>query len=187
MNERARTDFRHTYHLNPGRLLVLPIVWTVIVASLLSFAFSGAEDSAGEQRSMLITCAVVTLIVLPFGAVTWFSRLVLTPGGIAHYQLGYTVRSTWANLEALQLRPGSEALYLRAPGTRSVLLRLSVNLVGSAVRNAQNVIGDSNALAEGRLIYLAPFMRHWKRGPLREDLLRCAPHLFDGGGTKSGL
>jgi hypothetical protein len=179
MNEGARTDFRHTYHLNPGRLLLLPIMWGVIVAWLLSLAFSGADDSGSEQRSMLIVCLMFTLIMLPFFFVSWLSRLVLTPGGIVHHQLGYTVRSTWANLDALQLRPGSEALYLREPGTRSTVLRLSAKLVGNAARNAHSVIGDPNALAEGRLIFLAPFMRHWKRGPLREDLLRCAPHLFD--------
>jgi hypothetical protein len=146
---------------------------------LLSLAFSDADDAGSEQRSMLIACLIITLIMLPFCFVTWLSRLVLTPGGIVHHQLGYTVQSTWANLEALQLTPGSEALYLREPGTRSTLLRLSAKLVGNAARNAQSVIGDPAALAEGRLIFLAPFMRHWKRGPLREDLLRCAPHLFE--------
>jgi hypothetical protein len=185
MNKRAHTDFRHTYHLNPGRLLLLPIVWGVLVGSLLSLAFGGADDSGVEQRSMLIASLMITLIMLPFCFVTWLSRLVITPVGIAHHQLGYTVRSTWANLEAVQLRPGSEAIYLREPGTRSTLLRLSAKLVGNAVRNAQSLIGDANALAEGRLIPLVPFMRHWKRGPLREDLIRCAPHLFDNERTKT--
>lgn len=183
MNEPAATDFRHTYHLNPGRLLFLPIAWGVIVASLL--ALGGESDGGSESRLIRVTCLTGTLIVLPFCFVIWQSRLVLTPTGIAHHQLGYTVDSTWANLDALKLSRGSEALYLREPGTRSTLLRRSTKLIGRSARGAHGVIGDPGALAEGRLIFLAPFMRHWERGPLREDLLRCAPHLFNGG-TEEG-
>jgi len=42
--------------------------------------------------------------------------------------------------------------------------------------------GDAAAVADGRVIALAPFMADWKKGPLREDLQRWAPHLFDAAG-----
>jgi hypothetical protein len=115
--------------------------------------------------------ALVTAIFAPFNAVAWQSRLVLTEQGIAHYQLGYTVRSTWQNLKALSLTPGAEALHLNEPGTQSALLRWSSKLAGGVVAS------DAKALGEGKLIVLAPFMAHYRRGPLREDLMRCAPQL----------
>jgi hypothetical protein len=80
------------------------------------------------------------------------------------------VRSTWQNLQALSFNPG--ALLLKEPGTQSALLRWSSKLAGGAVAS------DAKALGEGRLIVLAPFMAHYRRGPLREDLQRCAPQLF---------
>jgi hypothetical protein len=119
---------------------------------------------------LLLAIAAITVLFAPFVAITWQSRLVLTEQGIAHHQLGYTVRSSWQNLQALSLNPG--ALLLEQPGTQSALLRWSSKLAGGVVAS------DAKALSEGRLIVLAPFMAHYHRGPLREDLVRCAPQLF---------
>ena len=156
----------HVYHLSWGRLLPLPLIWAVFASLLLTVAFSAPAGADHERNAMLLTTAITTLIMAPFVWITWSSRLVLTAEGIAHHQFGYTVRSTWLNVEALSLDPGREGLYLREPGTRSVLLRLSAKL-----------IGEHPALAEGRLIMLSPFMQHWRRGSLREDILRHAPQL----------
>ena len=168
---------RHVYHLGPIRMLLLPLTWGLLVA-LLGIPFWSPPSSPEERQAALIAIGVVTLILLPFFAITWQSRLVLTSEGIEHHQFGYTVRSSWANLESLSLSPGAEALYLRERGTTSRLLGISVRLL-IATSLAAGLVGDPESLAEGRMISLGPFMAHWKQGPLRDDVLHWAPDLFD--------
>ena len=170
----------HVYHLSLARLLPLPLLWAVLTATLLLLGLSGPASDPNESDAFVFVALVLTLIMLPFFALLWQSRLVLTAEGIAHHQFGYTVRSSWSNLKALSLVPGQQALVLDAPGTRSSLLRWSARILPAMVPiSADALVGDTQALAEGRLILLAPFMTHWKRGPLRDDLLHWAPQLFD--------
>lgn len=169
---------RHVYHLNLSRLLIVPLLWALLMVPLLWLGLSDSPDP-NENEAFLATAGGFTLIMLPFLALVWQSRLVLTPEGIAHHQFGYTVRSSWANLRLLTLVPGREALVLERPGTRSKLLRWSTGMAPAFIPgSADAVLGDVDALAEGRLILLAPFMAHWKKGPLRDDIARWAPHLF---------
>ena len=164
------------YHLSWSRFVPLIVLWIVVVAFLLSL--SSLADAATERddtSALQLTALTVTIVLLPFFGMLWQSRLVLTPEGIAHHQFGYTVRSTWSNVQALCLTPGVESLILTKPGTSSVLLRWSTRILQII---APDMFGDATALAEGRLIALSPFMWHWRRGTLREDLLRFAPHLF---------
>jgi hypothetical protein len=176
MTSTSAAPFRHVYHLNPWRLWPLPILCGLLLGL---FFLLGVTSSAGsEDRRVYLTLAMVlTLLFSPFAALLWQSRLVLTAQGIAHHQFGYTVRSSWQNLSTLSLQRGAEALYLTQPGTKSALLELASRGVDAAMPGAEGVFGDPRALGQGRLIYLKPFMWHYRRGPLCEDLLRCAPHL----------
>jgi hypothetical protein len=170
---------RHVYHLNTVRLLALPVVWALLTALLLLPFLTATGLDPAEDAALLLGAAVVTLILLPIFAITWQSRLVLTAQGIAHHQLGYTVRSPWANLVALDLSAGRQALTLGEPGCSSRLLRWASLAMAFAMPDwAEGLYGDVDALAQGRLIPLAPFMSHWKQGPLHADLLRWAPHVF---------
>jgi hypothetical protein len=101
------------------------------------------------------------------------------PAG-AHFQFGYTIRSSWENLASLSMVPGREGLYLRQPGVDSALLRGSTRLLEGATRavGLPSMIGDEDALAEGRFIALMPFTHHLRSGALRRDLERWAPQLF---------
>ncbi|MEO6929027.1 MAG: hypothetical protein ABI190_07655 [Casimicrobiaceae bacterium] len=146
--------------------------------ALLIIPFWGTPSTLADREAALITAGIVTLIMLPFFGIMWQSRLVLTPEGIEHHQFGYTVRSSWANLESLSLSPGAEALYLRESGTTSRLLRASVMLL-KPTGVADGLVGNPTSMAEGRMIFLAPFMARWKRGPLRDDVLHWAPALVD--------
>lgn len=175
-------QFRHVYHLSPLRLLPLPLLWGTIVGLLLGLSASGDANPA-ESRALLLAALLFTLIMLPFFALLWHSSLVLTREGIAHHQFGYTVRSRWDNLLALSLTAGAQSLVLERPGTRSRALRYSARFMSKLTPAlASGLFGEDHLLAEGRLILIAPFMAHWKRGPLRDDLRRWAPHLFDAGG-----
>lgn len=189
MHPSASEPVRRVYHLNTARLLLLPAIWALLMVLLL-LPLGAASESAADaeaERALLLGAAAATLILLPFAGIVWQSRLVLTPQGIAHHQFGYTVRSPWTNLSALDLTAGRQALYLSEPGSRSRLLRWSSRaLKFGAPALTEGLFGDADALAQGRLILLAPFMQHWRRGPLRDDLQHWAPHLFSRGSAGVG-
>ena len=106
---------------------------------------------------------------------------MVTESGIAHHQFGYTIRSTWANLQSLSLEGGREGLYLLQPGTRSKLLRWSARSLDGLLGafGFPPFAGDRDgALAAGRFITLNPFTQHLKIGTLLSDLQRHAPQLF---------
>lgn len=170
--------WRHVYRVNPLRLMVIPSLWLAAAAFLLTMAAQPGER--GNAIAWLQAAGFLMLILLPFFLIVWMSRLVLTDDGIEHHQFGYTVRSTWTNIESMSTVRGMEGLYLREPGTRSRLLRRSAMLLDSITRavGLPSSFGDAAALAEGRFIALTPFTHHWHEGSLKADLQRRAPHLF---------
>lgn len=176
-----------TYHLSPGRLLIFPLLWLVFAAPFVLVYFTGDHKLPPRSDGVLVLLAFLTLMFGGFFAIIWQSRLVVTAEGIAHHQLGYTVRSAWGNLAVLWTASVPELLLLDQPGTNSRLLRYSTRILQVFSPGlASGLFGAPNALAEGRIIFLAPFMSHWKRGPLREELLRHAPGLFDEHGVPKG-
>ncbi len=170
---------RRVYHLGAARLCLLPLLWLAIVMPLLWLA-AGERTSTDEAHAFGVAAALFSLVMLAFQAIAWHSRLVLTPAGVAHHQFGYTIRSDWHNVCSLDVAPGAQGLWLRRPGTHSRLLYWSTRFTGASMpRTAAALFVDVDHLATGRLVLLSPFMAHWRRGTLRADLLRWAPHLFD--------
>jgi len=176
----------HVYRINLSRLLVLPGVWLAFVVVLLGLL--GGSTAPGDSAAGLGGATILTLIFAPiFYFTVWRSRLELDEQGITHFQFGYTIHSSWGNVERLSMQPGSEGLYLNAPGADSNLLRGSVRIVEglNRVTGVGSVIGDAEALAQGRFIALMPFTSHLNGGALRRDLERWAPQLFRVEGTRS--
>ena len=175
------SDF-HVYRLNWLRLWVLPIMWLIVTAVLLALGVTGEEPR--DRAAGFGTAAIITLIFgLMFYFMVWKSHLELDERGITHFQFGYTVHSSWDNLESISMSAGAEGLYLREPGTNSFLLRASTRPLKSASRvvGLSSVVGDYDALAQGRFIALMPFSSRLHGGPLSRDLERWAPHLFRAG------
>lgn len=173
------TTSTRIYRINRGRLLVLPAVWLMFVVVLTGFL--GRSTVPGEAAAGVAGAGILTLIFGPiFYFTVWRSRLELDAQGIAHHQFGYTVRSSWANLERLSMQPGMEGLYLTEPGVRSPLLRGSTRILQDIGQLAGlgRFVGDMDALAQGRYITLTPFTDHLRGGPLSRDLERWAPQLF---------
>ena len=169
----------HVYRVNTPRLLVLPALW-LLLSAMLVWGGSRSVDHA-DLTICVAVAGVLFLIFLPFGWIVWASRLVITESGIEHHQFGYTIHSTWANLQSLSLEVGREGLYLQQPGTQSKLLRWSARSLDSLLRaiGFGPFGGDQDgALAQGRFITLNPFTQHLKIGTLLADLQRDAPHLF---------
>lgn len=181
-------SLRHVYHLNPLRLLIFPLLWVAALGLCLYLSFSSADAfTPAANRMLLVLIGIVSLFVAPFFALMWQSRLVLTPEGITHHQFGYTIRSSWDNVAMLDLTPRVQGLVLSRPGSQSRLLPMSVGVLEAAAPGTtEDLVGDKDALAEGRLITLAPFMTHWKRGQLQDDLRRWAARLFDEGDRPLG-
>jgi hypothetical protein len=167
------------YRINPWNMAVLPGVWLVVIVMLLGLIVPSATPD--EREAGLFTVLIVTLIMATvFYFAVWRCRLELNEAGIVQYQFGYSIRSSWANVERLSLRPHSQGLYLTEPGTDSRSLRVSVRFVQvlSATTGLGGLDGDADAFAQGRFITLVPFTSHLKNGALRRDLERWAPHLF---------
>jgi hypothetical protein len=169
----------HVYRINTTRLLVLPAIWLLFVAMLLGTL--GRGTLPGEAAAGFVAAGILTLVLGPmFYLTVWRSRLELDAQGIAHHQFGYTVRSSWSNLERLSMEPGMEGLYLREPGHDSALLRGSTRFLQrlSTLTGMPSFIGDADALAQGRFIALMTFTSQLHGGPLSRDLERWAPQLF---------
>lgn len=169
----------HIYRINPWNMAVLPGVWLVVIVVL--FGLIGPGASPAEREAGLVTALIVTLIMATiFYFAVWRCRLELNDAGIVQYQFGYSIRSSWANVERLSMVPHGQGLYLTEPGTGSSLLRASVRFLQglNAFTGIGSIDGDADAFAQGRFITLVPFTRHLNGGALRGDLERWAPHVF---------
>jgi hypothetical protein len=160
-------------------MAVLPVVWLAMICVL--FVSIGPSASREEREAGVLTALIVTLIMGPiFYFAVWRSRLELNESGIVQFQFGYSIRSSWANVDRLSIRPHAQGLYLIEPGTDSRLLRVSVRFVQvlNSVTGIGALDGDADAFAQGRFITLVPFTSHLNGGALRRDLERWAPQLF---------
>lgn len=167
------------YRVNAARLLVLPAIWLAMVVMLAgSFGRGAGPDEAAIGLRVAGVLTVIFGALFYFGV--WRSRLELDAHGITHHQLGYSLHSSWGNVTRLSREPGREGLYLAEPASSSRLLRGSTRLVQRLGRpvGAEAVLGDADALAQGRFIALMPFSNHLRGGSLLRDLQRWAPHLF---------
>jgi hypothetical protein len=169
----------HVYRINLARLIVMPIIWLafVVLMFVLAVMSDKPDDSAAGQAIILM----LTLIMAPiFYVGVWRSRLEVSAEGIAHYQFGYSIHSTWQNLERISLEPAAEGLFLREPGTTSTILRASTRIVQSVSQavGMPSFLGDYDTMAAGRFIALTTFTSHLHGGPLSADLERWAPQLF---------
>jgi hypothetical protein len=173
------TSESRVYRINRWNMAVLPGVWLVVVGILIGLIVPSAtpdEREAGFFAALIVTLIMAT--VFYFGV--WRCRLELNETGIVQYQFGYSIRSSWPNVQRLSLLPHAQGLYLTEPGTDSRSLRVSVRFVQvlSATTGIGALDGDADAFAQGRFITLVPFTSHLKKGALRSDLERWAPHLF---------
>lgn len=93
-------------------------------------------------------------------------RLVISPGGVEYYQVGYSVRTTWDNVARIGEMPAgritAEGLILREPA-------LYVDRLFSGVKYIQT---------RSQLIPLSLFKRDWVDSELGQEIKKYAPHLF---------
>jgi hypothetical protein len=167
------SDIR-VYHVSPWRRWLL---WYVIAPIILALAIGGAGANSAEGRALLMTAGIVVLIVFPFQLIIDWTRLELSPKRVRLRQFGYTLEAIWPEVTGLRLMRGSEGLITKTPLAGKGAMRLAA-VRGFGMRGASLYDAEQQALlAERRLIPIEAFGWHLRRGTLRADITRFAPHL----------
>jgi hypothetical protein len=158
-----------TYHVSPLRRWLLWIAIGPILAVLLALGLTG---DAADRPAFLATAGLVFLILLPFHLIVGSTRLVLSETGVRLRQAGYRLEAGWADIEDLDLTPRREGFVTHEPMAGKGAARLARFRV-SPLYDAE----QQRLIAERRLIPIDAFAWHLRRGAMREDIERFAPHL----------
>jgi hypothetical protein len=100
---------------------------------------------------------------------TRHTRLVVSPIGVQYYTFGYSISSSWDNVERIGSHPrisASQGLVLLQPNASpdKWFRALGLNLSHKSLRNT--------------FIPLSKFLAQWVNDLLEQDIKRRAPHLF---------
>jgi hypothetical protein len=160
---------RKVYEYGPGRAsLWLPRI-IVGVCVLIAVGYGYVWYIGHFQRGLLILVAAVWLLLAVWQSAVLYllsrARLITSPEGLEYFTLAYSIRTTWDNIEKIEVRPplSQEVLYLRQePAVHS-----SSPLRWLWLRPWSN----------RKLVPLHLFHRSWQ-GELGGDFRRYAPHLF---------
>lgn len=171
------------YHVSPLRRWLLWILIGPMLALLVGLALA---SDAGERASLLATTALVFLIVLPFHFIVGRTRLALSDRGVSLKQTGYALSARWDEIEALDLTPRREGFITRGPISGPGAARLAgFRFAGTPGAPLYDEV-QQGLLAERRLIPIEAFAWHLRRGRMRDDIARFAPHLADAVETSLG-
>lgn len=105
----------------------LPTFWRAyaLVFPLLGLLFGGTfvyvgvtTAGASPELKLFMFAAALSFLLLAsaIGLAVLRIRLELSETGLAYHTLGYSVVSTWENVEAIGMHRGSSGLLLREPG-----------------------------------------------------------------------
>ncbi len=159
------------YHMSPRRLALAPAIFGSCVAMLLVMGWLGGD------RAALFAAAIAAAYLAALGAGTtalvWHSRLVITEWGVEVRHAGWSARSEWENLRALDLTPGHEGLLLWEPLRR----RGPWGLRAGAFMPGWFLPHQSPIVDAGHWIPLEPFAWWWYHGDLKQQFLEHAPWL----------
>ncbi len=170
------SDIR-VYHVSPWRRWTLWYVFgPIILALVVGSAFLPFESG----KPGLITAGLVFLIFLPLDRMLGWTRLELSPKGVRLKQIGYTLEAPWAEVAGIRFGRGREAFVTNTPLAGKGAKRLAA-LRGFGFRGGLSLYDaeQQRLLAERRLIPIEAFAWHLRRGKLRADIVRFAPHLTE--------
>src|SRR5262245_30437039 len=103
-------ESRFVYGISPLRRAILYGTWAIVALPLLILWLVTGEAALG------LTSITVSAVLLPI--FLWIDRaakLILTPKGIEARQAGAVLKTSWTNVAAFRLIPGSEGFILREP------------------------------------------------------------------------
>ena len=134
------------------------------------------EPGAPDTGNVVIYIGMFFLVFAAGMYCSYATRLVLSADGIKLYQFGYKLETDWDNVASLYDMPGAQGLVLHRP----------MDCLGARVFGAARHVGELfneeqvQLIAEHRFIPIEPFAYWFKRGQLRDDLIRHAPALGNG-------
>jgi hypothetical protein len=156
-----------TYHVKGWRLLAGPALFAVLAVLMLGWGLF-AED-ADARAAGLVTGAILVAMGACLVLLARVPTLVVSDRGILLRQVGWTMATTWDNVERVDLRPGLEALHLHRAvtgrGTRA--LRLGQYLPGWYTEEQRQKV------AEGIYLPLNAFDWSLRREGLQQEIERC--------------
>ena len=153
------------------------MLWWLMGPIILALVIGGVLFGSAEGKAMLASAGLVFLIMLPFQFILGWTRLEFSPKGVRLRQIGYTLEAPWPEVNGLRLVRGSEGFITNTPIAGKGAARLA-SLRGIGIRGAPFYDAEQQALlAERRLIPIEAFGWYLRRGTLRTDITRFAPHL----------
>ena len=157
------------YHVSPLRLW-LP-TGAFGAGGILLLVSAQLTDDAVMQNALFLTAIFLLVCTCVIYLSVRFARLELTESGVKLRQIGYTLETTWDNIEKLYDARRAEGLVLRRPMDASgagVLRAFRSTGVGAGIRmyNTEQI----QWLAEQRFIPIDAFAYWLDRGDLRAQL-----------------
>ncbi len=182
---------------------LIQLVRTAVFVALAAFLFlllllaliSIVRRGTGFEPLFIVLLAGVGIFFLLLALATYVAsqtRLVTQPAGIELYDFGYSVRTTWSNLERIALVPQTynsirpEMMpawrQIEAKMTKSGLQQLVLSSYIEAIMLRQPVLKEKSWWGIGivplnRMIPLSDF-KWWRHNELGQELKKHAPQLF---------
>ncbi len=170
--ERQPMPDRKIYHVSPRRLPLAPAIFGLYAAVLLAMGWLGGGRTA--FAGALAVAAFVLAMGCGITALVWHSRLVVSAWGVEVRHAGWSARSDWENIRAIDLARGHEGLLLWEPLRR----RGPWGLRAGAFMPGWFLPRQSAFVDAGHWIPLEPFAWWWYHGDLQQQFREHAPWLF---------
>ena len=162
---------RKVYPYSPGRAFSWPTRIFVVLWVLIAFGYGYAAYLGHFQKAWLVLVAAVWLLLAVRQSAALYllsrARLVTSPEGLEFFAPGYSIGTTWDNMEKV-----SVSKWRWSPGFTVLHLRQKPTLVSSSPSRWLWM-----GLGSRKLIPLYLFQRS-SQGELGQDFRRYAPHLF---------
>lgn len=173
---------RIVYHVSPWRRHVS---WVIFGPMILLFLGLALIDPASPF--MWVAAGFFALISISLSLLIRTARLEISPEGVRLAQVGYILETSWPNVIAVRLAPGTEGLVTSEALTGKGVARLA-GVSGFGMRGVPLYDEERQALlAQHRFIPIEAFAWHLRKGrQLRTDIIRFAPQLkgeFDASDT----
>lgn len=173
--------YKKIYRLNLGyRILVglvfgigfLPFTMVIVVLfAVLVFPINSMTD----RTIYTVLCSSVFFIVGFWQ--TSIPRIVVSDLGIEYYNIGYSIKATWDEVESYKIVTGYAGYSIGVPNWGLWLRKPALKI--SPAGWALPLFILSNYDDFSRSIPLVPFGGiNWQNSPLMSDVKRYLPHLF---------
>lgn len=170
-----------TYHAE-SRIRYLSAGAALAVLALIAFAVLIQSPGDWTKRVLAGTLGVLAFILACFLFIGSRSRIITSPQGLAYHTFGFSIATTWDNLERIDRIPvfqdarparfmfGKNRRLVTAREVEGLVLRQPVNIKASA--------WERGAAGAQRHIILSEEFGKWREIGLAQDFRHYAPHLF---------